>query len=101
MNQIQSILSQISALSLEDQRMVNKMLVANLNAQLKSKAANAAINFRIGDIVSFDAGPRKGGITKIRITGFSRDLSKIKGSTINTPYPVIWTVSAPLASKVA
>ena len=82
MTTIKSIMEQISTLSLEEQRMVNKLLVASLNSQIKAKSADAAANFRIGQTVKFDAGARKGGIITLNITGFSRDMSRIKGIQI-------------------
>ena len=97
--QIKNILAQIAALPFEDQRMVNKLLVANLKAGSKEISRDAASNFRIGDVVQFDAGPRKGGITKIKITGFSRDMSTIKGQVVNGF--MNWNVSANMCKAAA
>jgi len=98
---IQSIMAQIKSLSLEEQRMLNKALVANMNALYKSEAAENAMKFRKGDTVQFDAGPRKGGITKIVIDSFSRDLSSIKGTQIGgLRQGCKWTVGANLCTKV-
>ena len=77
-----NILSLIADLPFEDQRMLNKLLVAELKAGHKEAARDAAADFRVGQIVTFDAGPRKGGLTKIQIIGFSRDMSTIKGKQI-------------------
>lgn len=102
MQTIQSIMAQIQTLSFEDQRMLNKVLVAHLKAEHKMVAADAAMNFRVGDIVQFDAGPRKGGITKIKINGFSRDLSTVKGVQVGGfREGVNWNVGATLCKKVA
>lgn len=99
---IESILAQIKTLSFDEQRMLNKALVGQLNATQKLKAASVAISFRIGDIVEFDAGFRKGGITKVQIEGFSRDLSSIKGFQVGgLRQGTKWTVGANLCKKVA
>lgn len=96
--QIKNILAQIADLPFEDQRMVNKLLVASLNASSKERSRDAASNFRLGQIVEFDAGPRKGGITKIKITGFSRDMSMIKGDVVNGFMK--WNVSANVCKAI-
>lgn len=95
--QIQNILAQIATLPFEDQRMLNKMLVANLNASAKQLSRVNAIQFRVGQKVCFDAGPRKGGIVTVEITGFSRDMSKIKGKQIGGFRDgILWNASANL-----
>lgn len=102
MANLNSIFAQITALTLEEQRMLNKMLVSNINESIKESQRAAAVQFRVGDLATFDAGPRKGGKTTIQITSFSRDLSKIKGTQIGGMRAGIqWNVSANLAKKVA
>ncbi|WP_407306197.1 hypothetical protein [Acinetobacter sp.] len=97
---IKSIMAQIETLPFEDRRMLNKLLVAHLNAEQKVSAAENAMKFRINDMVKFDAGPRKGGIVTIQITGFSRDLSSIKGIQVGGARAgTNWTVFANLCEK--
>ena len=101
MSAIKSIMEQISTLSLEEQRMVNKLLVASLNSQVKAKSADAAANFRFGQKVQFDAGPRKGGLITMEITGFSRDMTKIKGTQLDGfRKGCLWTVGANLCKAI-
>ena len=99
--QIKNILAQIAALPFEDQRMVNQLLVANLKAGQKEAARDIAMNFRVGQEVQFDAGPRKGGITRIKITSFSRDMSQVKGTQVGGFRPgVNWGVAASLCKAI-
>jgi hypothetical protein len=96
MSALTSLMSQIRALSLEDQRALNSMLVANIRAGLKQKAVMTSIQFRAGDVVKFDGKTR--GPIFIKIHSFSRDLTKVKGVQLNrgwkTQPGVQWTVGA-------
>jgi hypothetical protein len=95
--QILNILSQVSALSMEDQLELNKALVENIRRARKISAIQIGQKFNIGDKVMFDAG-RKGLIT-MQITGFSRDGSKIKGPQIGgLRSGVNWTVGNTVTS---
>ncbi len=98
MNQVAILMEQIKMLSYDEQRDLNKRLVANLNLASKIASVNASSKFNIGDIVQFDANSK--GIITIRITGFSRDMSKIKGTQLS-PGRVgcAWQVTAKLAFK--
>jgi len=96
--QIKNILAQIADLPFEDQRKVNSLLVANLKAGSKELSRDAACGFSIGQVVEFDAGPRKGGKTKIKITGFSRDMSTVKGTVVNGFGA--WNVAANLCKAI-
>lgn len=94
---INSLMKQIKSLSLADQRALNHLLVANLKAANKVAASVKAITFDIGDKIVFDAKTR--GIINAEITGFSRDLTKIKCKQIGGLRPGCqWSVSANLVT---
>lgn len=96
MSALTALMSQIRVLSLEDQRALNAMLVANIRSGLKQKAVMSSIQFKAGDIVQFDGKTR--GPIFIKIHSFSRDLTKVKGVQLNrgwkTQPGVQWTVGA-------
>ena len=92
--QILSILAQASALSLEDQCLLNKMLVENIKRNRKVEAVKIGVKFNIGDKVSFDAGRK--GLKTIMIDGFSRDGTKIKGAEVGSG--IHWTVGNTVSS---
>jgi hypothetical protein len=100
-----TIFAEVKTLSLEDQRALNSLLVANIRSALKHKAVMTSIEFRAGDIVKFDGKTR--GPIFIKINSFSRDRTKIKGVQLNrgwkTQPGVQWTVGATVvkASTVA
>lgn len=93
---VSALYAQIRVLSLEDQRVLNKMLVANIRLGMKQKAVMTSITFKAGDIVQFDGKTR--GPIFIKIHSFSRDLTKVKGVQLNrgwkTQPGVQWTVGA-------
>lgn len=71
----------VKTMTLEEQRALNSMLCTNIRAGLRVKAVGASINYSIGDVVQFDGKTR--GPIFIEITGFSRDLTKMKGKQLN------------------
>lgn len=99
---IAKIAAQAFTLTHEEKLELNRILVDNIRRTQKLNSAKVAAGFNIGDKVSFDAGPRKGGKITIRIESFSRDGTKVKG-------PVVagydsgrgWSVSGALCTKVA
>lgn len=91
-----SLMSDITKLSLEDQRTLNTLLVDNIKRKVKIKGITAAAAFNIGDEVQFKCPKR--GLLKIKITGFSRDGSKIKGAEIGSY--VNWQVSAQMCQAI-
>jgi hypothetical protein len=99
MTTLNEVFAQVQALSFEDQRALNKMLVANLNCTTKLKSMQVAAKFNIGDEVLFDA--KSKGIVKIKVTGFSRDGSSLKGTQLGGLRPGCnWTVGATICNKV-
>lgn len=96
MSALAPLISQIATLSLEDQRTLNTLLVQNIRAIQKRKSSIVATTFKVGDVVKFDGKTR--GKVFMKITGFSRDLSKIKGLQLNkgwkTHAGTQWTVGA-------
>lgn len=104
MSQIQSILDQITALSLEDQRKLNSMLVENIKSGIRRANVVASMSFSKGDIVEFDAGHR--GIIRIKVDGFSRDHTKLKGQQLSvngrasSEFAPSWNVGANICKKV-
>lgn len=94
-----TIFAEVKSLSLEDQRALNSMIVANIRLGLKQKAVTSSSQFYIGDVVKFDGKTR--GQIFIRINSFSRDRTKIKGVQLNrgwkTQPGVQWTVAASIA----
>ena len=96
MNQVAMLMEQIKKLSHEEQRDLNKRLVANLNLAAKIASVAASSKFNVRDIVQFDGGARNGIVT-MRITGFSRDMAKIKGTQLSAGrVGCNWQVSAKL-----
>jgi hypothetical protein len=95
---LNEVFAQVQALSFEDQRALNKMLVANLNRASKMRSMTEAAKFNINDIVTFDAKTK--GFIKIKITGFSRDGANLKGTQLDgLRSGCLWTVAASLCTK--
>jgi hypothetical protein len=95
---LNEVFAQVQTLSHEDQRALNKMLVANLNRTSKMHSMMNAAKFNIGDEVVFDAKTK--GIVKIKVYGFSRDGSSLKGQQIGGLRPGCnWTVGASICKK--
>lgn len=96
---VSALYAQIRVLSLEDQRTLNSMLVANIRLSLKQKAVMTSIAFKVGDVIKFDGKTR--GPIFLEVNGFSRDRTKIKGKQINSGWKtsagVNWTVGATVA----
>lgn len=94
-----AIFTEVRTLSLEDQRALNSMLVANIRQSMCQVAAMKSIAFKAGDVVKFDGKTR--GPIYLEVTGFSRDRTKIKGRQINkgwkTSTGAQWTVGASIA----
>ena len=91
-----SLMDQIKTLPLSEQRALNSLLVANIRLGHRQAAVMKSVAYKVGDVVKFD-GKTRGPII-IEITGFSRDLTKIKGRQLNdgwkTKAGVQWTVGA-------
>lgn len=91
-----TIFAEVKTLSLEDQRALNSLLVANIRTALKQKAIMCAVKFKGGDVVKFDGKTR--GPIFIKIHSFSRDATKVKGVQLNrgwkTKAGTMWTVAA-------
>lgn len=102
MTQISTMMTQIKLMSIDDQRALNGLIVANLRHASKIRDITEASKFAEFDVVQFDAGRK--GIIVVQITGFSRDYSKIKGVQLNntrgTMKGMAWTASAALCFKV-
>lgn len=102
MASIQEVLTLAKQLTLQEQLALNKLLVANIRHANKMKSLEKAVTFRIGDLVKFDAKTR--GIIVIKVTGFSRDMTKIKGvqqnvgRSIKARKGMNWTAGAGLVS---
>jgi hypothetical protein len=94
-----TLFAEVRTLSLEDQRALNALLVANIRQSLKQKAVMTSIQFKFGDIVKFDGKTR--GPIFIKIHSFSRDLTKVKGVQLNRGWKTLpgtqWTVGATVA----
>jgi len=93
---LSTIFAEVRTLSLEDQRALNSLLVANIRQSLKQKAVMTSVEFRAGDVIKFDGKTR--GPIFLEITGFSRDRAKIKGRQLNAGWKTSkgtpWTVGA-------
>ena len=100
MSDVNTIFAEIRKLSLEDQRALNSLIVANIRGAMRVKAVSSAIKYNRGDVVKFDGKTR--GTIIIEITGFSRDFTIIKGKQLNSGFKtsagVPWTVAATLVS---
>jgi hypothetical protein len=74
----QDLLASIALLTVEQQRQLNHDLVANLKHARVVASMQAAANFRIGQVVWFNAGPRRGNKI-IKIESFGTNHTKAKG----------------------
>lgn len=99
MTTLNSLMQQVKTLTLEEQRVLNKLLCQNIRHGMKVNAIQKSINFALGDVIVFDGKTR--GTIYLEVTGFSRDLTKIKGKQLNkgwkTSPGVNWTVVASVA----
>ena len=91
-----SLMAQIKTLPLDEQRALNSLLVANIRLGHRQNAVMKSIAYKVGDVIQFDGKTR--GPIFLEISGFSRDLTKIKGKQLNrgwkTQAGVQWTVGA-------
>lgn len=78
---LQHILELISALSENDQLAINKALVENIKMKRKIDGSSAAVQFAIGQIISYTS-PKVGHMF-LKIQKFSRDGSAITGIKMN------------------
>lgn len=93
MTTLVSILNQMKTLTIDEQRILNKELVAMINRTSKVDSMKAAQQFKIGDEVIFDA--KSKGLIKIKVTSYSRDGANLKGPQIGGLRPGCnWTVAA-------
>jgi hypothetical protein len=93
---LNALMQVVKLMTLEEQRKLNKLLVANIRGAQKVKAVTAAMDYEVGQVVKFDGKTR--GPIYIKITGFSRDMTKVKGVQINqgwkTSPGMPWTAPA-------
>ncbi len=93
---LSSLMAQIKTLSLDEQRALNSLLVANIRLGHRQNAVMKSIEYKVGDVIQFDGKTR--GPIFLEISGFSRDRTKIKGKQLNrgwkTQPGVNWTVGA-------
>lgn len=74
----QDILASIALLTMEEQRALNHSLVEQLKHSRVVASIQAAANFHIGQIVWFNAGPRRGNKI-IKIEQYGSNHTKAKG----------------------
>lgn len=100
---LNSLMKQIKSMSIEDQRTLNSLLCANIRGASKIRSIQSAAKFVIGDTVVFNAKTR--GMITISVDGFSRDMSKIKGTQLNqgcsSNKGMKWTVGASLCKAAS
>jgi hypothetical protein len=96
---LNSLMQQIKTLTLDEQRVLNKLLCANIRHGYKVNAIQKSVAFGVGDVITFDGKTR--GPIFLEVSGFSRDRTKIKGKQINrgwkTSVGTNWTVGASVA----
>lgn len=106
MNDFSNLVAQVRKLPLSDQRALNTILVESIKHNLRIEAATKSKEFKLGDVVSFVCTKRgRFGTKYIKVMGFSRDRTKVKGPECSadgkptTTFPTTWTVAISLVSK--
>lgn len=99
MTTLNSVMQLVKTMTLDEQRVLNKLLCQNIRHGMKVNAIQKSVNFAIGEVIVFDGKTR--GTIYLEVTGFSRDMTKIKGKQLNkgwkTSPGVQWTVGASVA----
>jgi hypothetical protein len=101
---VQDLAASATLLSLEEQRQLNSRLVENIKHARVVASIAASANFKIGDIVWFNAGPRRGNkIIKIEEYGSNR--TKVKGRECSREGVIhglgmTWTVPMHMLRKI-
>jgi hypothetical protein len=90
------VMDAVKTLTADEQRFLNSLICANIRSSSKQAAVMSSIAFKVGDVVKFDGKTR--GPIFIKIYGFSRDRTKIKGAQLNRGWKtmpgVMWTVAS-------
>jgi hypothetical protein len=81
MTTVYDLMKQVKLLSIADQRVLNKLLCQNIRHAQKVVAIEKSAAIDIGDYVQFNAKTR--GIITMKVSDFSRDGSKVKGTQVN------------------
>lgn len=97
MQSVYDLMKQVKTLSIADQLILNKLLVQNIRHANKIKSIEKAASIDVGDYVQFNG--KTAGTVTIKVTEFSRDMTKVKGPQQNVGYGrggrgVKWTVTA-------
>jgi hypothetical protein len=100
---LNSLMQQIKTLTIDEQRALNSLLCANIRHASKVKSIQKAMSFEVGQFVEFDGRTR--GRIVLEVTGFSRDMSKVKGIQINRGFKTLrgtpWTATATACKAVS
>lgn len=104
LNDILAILAAVRTLSEDELRLLNKSIVEQIKHKNTVRAHAAGANINIGDVVSFDGGRRRG-VRYLRVEGFNRARTSVKGPETNAlgevmPFGDRWTVANNLCTKV-
>jgi hypothetical protein len=78
----QDLLASIALLTVEEQRQLNRDLVEQFKHARVVASIRAAANFHIGQVVWFNAGPRRGNKI-IKIESYGSNHTKAKGRECN------------------
>ena len=97
MTNVFDLMKQIKTLTIADQLVLNKLLCQNIRHANKVKSIEKAASIDVGDYVQFDGKTR--GIITIKVSEFSRDMTKVKGVQVNKGFGratrgIKWTVTA-------
>jgi hypothetical protein len=106
---IQSILTQLAALSIDDQRAVNRHLVDMIKRKQRGQMIAASAKLNIGQIVRFTkpGRGRNAGTHFIKIESFNRAGTAVVGHEVDPttkqqkPFSPRWTVSTTSCTVVA
>ena len=81
MSNLQNAIALLDMLTTDEQRALNTILCTKIRHASTVKAVQQSFVFKAGDVVQFNAKTR--GQIHMRVTGFSRDRTKIKGHQLN------------------
>lgn len=100
---VAQLVQSAAQLTVEQQLALNKALCQMIKSGRRVQAAVAGSEFRIGDVVRFNAKTR--GIRTIKIEKFNRAGTAVVGWEVDAqgvrlPYGTRWTVANTLCSKV-
>ena len=95
MTNVFDLMKQIKTLTIADQLVLNKLLVQNIRHSNKVKSIENSARIDVGDYFQFDGKTR--GIITIKVSEFSRDMTKVKGTQVNKGFGratrgIKWTV---------